>query len=109
GRQKVRLDPDEIFSKLGEYLSYTDDVRQALDWLLRQGAELSGMRVLGLDEILEQVRNQIRDRYRDFNLNRALDEMRRKLEELLDLERDTLAERLPENTDLAAKQSFLDQ
>ena len=29
GRQRVRLDPDEIFGKLGEYLSYTDDVRQA--------------------------------------------------------------------------------
>ena len=109
GRQRVRLDPDEIFSKLGEYLSYTDDVRQALDWLLRQGADLSGMRVLGLDDFLEQVRNKMRDQFRDFNLSRALDEMRRKLEELLDLERDTLAERLPENSDLAAKEAFLDQ
>ncbi len=81
GRQRVRLDPDEIFSKLGEYLSYTDDVRQALDWLLRQGAELSGMRVVGLDEILEQVRNQLRERYRDFHLRNALDEIRRKLDE----------------------------
>jgi uncharacterized protein with von Willebrand factor type A (vWA) domain len=108
GRQRVRLDPDEIFSKLGEYLSYTDDVRQALDWLLRQGADLSGMRVLGLDEILEQVRSQIRDRYRDFDLRHALDEMRRKLEELLDLERDTLAEREPRQPALAAKRAFLD-
>jgi uncharacterized protein with von Willebrand factor type A (vWA) domain len=108
GRQRVRLDPDEIFSKLGEYLSYTDDVRQALDWLLRQGAELSGMRVLGLDEFLEQVRNALRERYRDFHLRNALDEMRRKLGEILDLERDTLAERRPKNADLAAKEAFLD-
>ena len=109
GRQRVRLDPDEIFSKLGEYLSYTDDVRQALEWLLRQGAELSGLRVPGLDEILEQVRNRMREHYRDFDLSHALDEMRRKLDELLDLERDTLAERRPENPDLAAKEAFLDQ
>lgn len=108
GRQRVRLDPDEIFSKLGEYLSYTDDVRQAMDWLLRQGADFSGMRVIGLDELLEQLRNQLRERYRDFHMRNALDEMRRKLDELLDLERDTLAERRPENPDLAAKEAFLD-
>jgi uncharacterized protein with von Willebrand factor type A (vWA) domain len=108
GRQRVRLDADEIFAKLGEYLSYTDDVRQALEWLLRQGADLSGMRVLGLDELLEQVRNQMRERYRDFDLRHALDEMRRKLDELLDLERDTLAERRPERPELAAKEAFLD-
>jgi len=108
GRQRIRLDPDAIFSKLGEYLSYTDDVCQALDWLLRQGADLSGIRVLGLDEILEQVRTHMRERYRDFDLRRALDEMRRKLDEVLDLERDTLNERRPENPDLAANQAFLD-
>ena len=108
GRQRVRLDPDEIFGKLSEYLSYADDVRQAMEWLLRQGADLSGMRVLGLDEILEQVRNEMRDRYRDFDLRRGLDEMRRKLDELLDLERNTLGERQDEHPELAAKQAFLD-
>jgi len=108
GRQRVRLDPDEVFGKLAEYLSYTDDVRQALDWLLRQGADLSGMRVIGLDELLEQVRKQIRERYRDHDLKHALDDMRRKLDELLDLERDTLTERRAQNPDLAAKEAFLD-
>ncbi|MCC6763577.1 MAG: hypothetical protein IT293_02845 [Deltaproteobacteria bacterium] len=107
GRQRIRLDPDEIFAKLGEYLSYTDDIRQALDWLLRQGADLSGMRVLGLDELLEQVRKQIRERHRDHDIDHALDEMRRKLDELLDLERDTLAERRPDRPELAAKEAFL--
>lgn len=108
GRQRIRLDPEEIFGKLGEYLSYTDDVRQALDWLLRQGADFSGTRVLGLDELLEQVRKQIRDRLRDHDIRHALDEMRRKLDELLDLERDTLAERRPGRPELAAKEAFLD-
>ena len=30
GRQRVRLDAEQVFEKLSEYLSYTDDVRQAL-------------------------------------------------------------------------------
>src|SRR5438132_6347664 len=34
GTQQVRLSADEVFEKLSEYLSFTDDVQQALDWLL---------------------------------------------------------------------------
>ncbi len=37
GTQQVRLDAEQVFEKLSEYLSYTDDVQQALDWLLRPG------------------------------------------------------------------------
>ncbi|MEB2284034.1 MAG: hypothetical protein B6D46_01975 [Polyangiaceae bacterium UTPRO1] len=107
GRQRVRLDPDEIFHKLGEYLSYTDDVRQALDWLLHHGAEFPDMRVPGVDELLEEVRAQLRARFRDHDISRALDEKRRRLDELLARERDTIAARRPERPELAAKDSFL--
>lgn len=93
GSQRVRLNADQVFEKLSEYLSYTDDVQQALEWLMRQGAEWEGMRVMGLDDFLEEVREQLRQRYRQFNLNDSLDEIRQRLEELLDLERDTLQER----------------
>ena len=37
GTQEVRLQADQVFEKLSEYLSSTDDVQQALDWLLHQG------------------------------------------------------------------------
>lgn len=88
GTQDVRLDADRVFGKLAEYLSYTDDVEQALDWLLRQGAEFDGFEVVGLDELLERVRQEIRDKFSQVNIDRALDEPRRRLDELLDLERD---------------------
>jgi uncharacterized protein with von Willebrand factor type A (vWA) domain len=90
---------------LSEYLSYTDDVQQALDWLLHQGADWEGMQVMGLDDFLEQVRDEMRQRYRQFNLNNALDEVRQRLEDLLDLERDTLAEK---RTSQPAAQEKLD-
>src|SRR2546426_6121350 len=93
GSQRVRLNADQVFEKLSEYLSYTDDVQQALDWLMRQGADWEGMRVMGLDDFLESVRDELRERYRQFNLNSALDEIRQRLEDLLDLERDTLQQR----------------
>ena len=109
GTQRVRLNADQVFEKFSEYLSYTDDVQQALDWLLRQGLETDGIRIMGLDEFLEQLREQMRERYREFNLGRATDEMREKLEEILDLERDTLRQQEGERSDTAQRMNFLDK
>jgi uncharacterized protein with von Willebrand factor type A (vWA) domain len=90
GTQTVRLTAEQVFDKLSEYLSFTDDVQQALDWLLHQGLEWEGIRVAGLDEFLEQLREAMRARYRDVNMRQALAGPRSKLEELLDLEREAL-------------------
>ncbi len=92
GSQKVRLDVDRVFEKLAEVLGYSDDLQQALDWMLRQGAEWEDSRVVGLDELLDQVRQELRQRYEKFHLNEALDDPRRRLDELLDLERDALGD-----------------
>jgi uncharacterized protein with von Willebrand factor type A (vWA) domain len=112
GTQQVRLTAEQAFDKLSELLSYTDDVQQALDWLLHQGLEFEGIRVLGLDDLLEQLREAMRQRYRDVNLRSALAEMREKLQELLDLEREALdaldgGEASRERA--ARKRAFLDQ
>src|SRR5690242_18107496 len=79
GTQRVRLDADRVFEKLSEYLSYTDDVQQALEWLMRQGTEWDGMRVMGLDDFLETLREKLRQHFRDFNLDNAFDDVRRRL------------------------------
>jgi len=92
GSQRIQLTPSQVFEKLSEYLSFTDDLQQAMDWLLRQGMEWEGARVVGLDDLLEQLREEMRKRYREFNLDHALDEIRQKLEDILDLERTALGE-----------------
>ena len=109
GTQQVRLSADDVFEKLSEYLSFTDDVQQALDWLLHQGLEWQqGMRVMGLDDFLEQLREEMRSRYRDVNLRHALAEIREKLGGLLDLERDTL-DGLEDRAQAARKHDLLDR
>ncbi|MBI2962590.1 MAG: VWA domain-containing protein [Deltaproteobacteria bacterium] len=90
GSQRIQLTPSQVFEKLSEYLSFTDDLQQAMDWLLRQGLEWEGARVVGLDDLLEQLREEMRKRYREYNLDHALDEIRQKLGEVLDLERSAL-------------------
>jgi uncharacterized protein with von Willebrand factor type A (vWA) domain len=90
GTQALRLDAGRVFEKLAEFLSYSDDVRQATDWMMRQGMEFDGMKVVGLEELLEQLRQEMRQRYRDFNLRQALSEIERRLNEILGQERATL-------------------
>jgi uncharacterized protein with von Willebrand factor type A (vWA) domain len=109
GTQRVRLDADRVFEKLSEYLSYTDDVQQAFDWLLQQGAEWEGTQVRGLDDLLESLREHLRDNYRQFNLDGALDGMRQRLEELVDLEREALEQRPPDDAGVEEKGNFLDR
>ncbi|MGD0671638.1 MAG: VWA domain-containing protein [Candidatus Binatus sp.] len=87
GSQRLKLDADKVFEKLAEYLSYTDDVRQAMDWMMRQGMDFDGVRVMGLEEFVEQLRQEMRQRYRDFNLKSALSEMEQKLDDILNRER----------------------
>src|ERR1700751_4256580 len=92
GSQRIRLTPSQVFEKLSDSLSFTDDLQQAMDWLLRQGMEWEGARVVGLDELLEQLREEMRKRYRQFDLDHSLDAARQKLDEILDLERAALEE-----------------
>jgi uncharacterized protein with von Willebrand factor type A (vWA) domain len=90
GSQQLKLDADKVFEKLAEFLSYTDDVRQAMDWMTRQGMEFDGSRVTGLEEFLEQLRQEMRQRYREFNLKEALSELEQRLGDIVDRERGTL-------------------
>ncbi|HTY56374.1 MAG TPA: VWA domain-containing protein [Candidatus Binataceae bacterium] len=107
GTQKVRLDADKVFEKLSEYLSLTDDVNQAVDWLMRQGMDFDGSQVAGLDQILEELRQEMRQRYRDFNLKNALSEMEQRLEDILDRERATLDALTSDKPELEEKQRQL--
>jgi len=107
GSQKVRLTAERVFEKLAEYLSYTDDIQQAWEWLLRHGLDLEGVRVMGLDDLLEQLREAIRERQQQVTLDRALDPIAERLEELLDLERAALEAQ--DDAAAAAKRAELEQ
>jgi len=109
GTQRVQLDADKVFERLSELLSYTDDVRQALDWLMRQGIDGDGLQIKGLEEILAELRDKIREQYGDYNLDHALDDKRRRLDELVELEQESLREKLPARPDLKDKQDLLEQ
>jgi uncharacterized protein with von Willebrand factor type A (vWA) domain len=65
------------------------------------------MRIMGLDDFLEQLREEMRSRYRRVNLRQAFVDPLEKLEELLDLERAALADADPDH--VARRRELLDR
>jgi uncharacterized protein with von Willebrand factor type A (vWA) domain len=109
GTQRVRLSADQVFEKLAEHLANTDDVQQAMDMLMRQGMEGEEGKLKGLDDLVRELREEMRKRYREFNLRSSLDEIQQKLAEILKQEKQTLAERRPHKPELTEKENFLKQ
>ena len=109
GTQRVRLSAERVFGQLAEHLSYTDDIQQAFDWLLRHGLQFDDVRVMGVDDLVRALREEMRRRHGQFNLEQALDPIGRRLEELVDLERDALDRCGADSAVVQAKRQQLDR
>lgn len=109
GTQRVRLQVDRVFEQFAQYLAFTDDLRQALDSLLRHGLVWEGARVLGLDDLLAQVREQIDQRLQQYDLRSGLDDARHRLDELLEIEAEALREKSRSQPELQGKLDFLER
>jgi uncharacterized protein with von Willebrand factor type A (vWA) domain len=90
GSQRVRLDPEQVFARLAEYLSEADDLGEALDRLLREGLSGEEFEVLGVDDLVAKLRAELQRLYDTHNLDHALDRHDERLEGLLDDEREAL-------------------
>ena len=93
GRQEeYRLDAESALDALSDLLMEGLDVREALEWMRQHGFELAGldMRVMGLDELMEELRSEIDELYDRFRMDGALDELRQRLEDVLDREQAAL-------------------
>jgi uncharacterized protein with von Willebrand factor type A (vWA) domain len=79
------LDAERALDALSNLMMEGLDAREALEWMRQHGFELAGldMRVMGLDELLDELREEIR---------RARADLARRFEELLDREQQRLRE-----------------
>lgn len=69
--------------------------REALEWMRRQGFELAGlnMRVMGASELARDLRDQARELFDRFDMSRATDELRERLDDILEREQRAQLER----------------
>ncbi len=92
GTQEISdLDPSEVLSSLSDDLMNYGDLRHAIRSLLQRGMpNQDGERVRGLRELLQQLRQQRRERLEQFDLGGIMDDVRERLREVLDLERSAI-------------------
>ena len=91
-QDEFRLDARRVLDALSELLMEGLDVREALEWMRRQGFELAGldMRVMGLDELMQELREEVDSLYERYRMDTATDDLRRRMEEILDREQRAL-------------------
>ncbi len=98
GTQEIPpLDPDELLEALTDDLMNFGDLQHALRNLLQRGMRNPmGQRLQGLRDLLQQLRQQRRQTLDKYNLSSAFDDIEQKLEQVLDMERNTIDRRLQE-------------
>ena len=98
GSQQIfELDADQLMDLLSEDILNHGDVLQALRDLLRQGPQNSdGQQMPGLRELMEQLKNQRRQQLQQHNMDSVVDDLKERLDEIVQLERDGIKRRLEE-------------
>src|SRR6266508_3228100 len=98
GTQEIPpLDPDEVLESLTDDLMNFSDLQHALRNLLQRGMRNPmGQRLQGLRDLLQQLRQQRRQTLDQYNLGSVFEDIEKRLEEIMSLERDTLDRRLDE-------------
>lgn len=86
---------DEVMEALSEELLADGDLRAALERLMQYGDQgrLDG-RLEGLRKLLEQLRNAKQEQLKQHNLNSVMDDITKRLEEIIQTERAGIDERL---------------
>jgi uncharacterized protein with von Willebrand factor type A (vWA) domain len=89
------LDADSALDALSDLLMEGLTADEALAWMQRAGFELAGldMRVMGLDELLAELRDRIRELEQRFRLDESTADLRRRLDDILDREQRAQRER----------------
>jgi uncharacterized protein with von Willebrand factor type A (vWA) domain len=98
GTQEVPpLDPDDVLDSLTDDLMNFGDLQHALRNMLQRGMrDPMGNRMQGLRDLLQQLRQQRRKTLDQFNLSSVFDDIKQKLDEIVQMERDTLERRMDE-------------
>ena len=87
-QSEFSLDAKEALDALSELMMEGMSAEEALEWMRQYGFQLGGldMAVMGLDELMQELRDQIEELYDKFNMDEAQQEHEQKLEDILDRE-----------------------
>jgi uncharacterized protein with von Willebrand factor type A (vWA) domain len=91
------LDKDELMDELARNLMYDGDMAYSLWKMQRHGMRDSqGRRLPGLQDLIQRLRQRRQGQLEKYNLSSVMDEIRQKLEDVLNTEREGIQKRLEE-------------
>ena len=89
------LDADDLLESLTDDLMNFGDLQHALRNLLQRGMrDPNGQWMAGLRDLLQQLRQERRQTLERFNLNSAFEDLKKKLDDIIKQERDTVERRM---------------
>jgi uncharacterized protein with von Willebrand factor type A (vWA) domain len=108
-QDEFTLDPKRALDALSELLMEGLSVEEALEWMRRSGFPLAGMnfRVMGAEELIDELRARARELMQRYRMDRATEELARRLDDILD--REERAQREAHGLESQALNEFLER
>jgi uncharacterized protein with von Willebrand factor type A (vWA) domain len=110
GSQRLDFDADDLLDAMADDVLQDGDTMRALRRLLQQGRKMpEGQRMPGLRDLMERLRQQRQQRLDRYDPGSSLEDIKRKLEQVVQTERAGLQQRVPESRERARRQGQLDR
>ena len=106
GTQLPELSPEDVLSALSEDLMEFGDLEQAMRYLMQRG--MDGQQIQGLRDMLKQLKNQRTERLERYDMGSVLEDIKRQLDEILDLEQQSIQEWQNQQADDGDASNFID-
>ena len=98
GTQRIfEIDADELMDQLSDEVLRQGDLMRALRELFRQGFQnRDGQQLPGLRDLMEQLKNRRRQQLQQYNMDSVVDDLKERLEDIIQTERAGIDRRLEE-------------
>jgi uncharacterized protein with von Willebrand factor type A (vWA) domain len=79
------LDAERALDELSDLMMHGLDVNEALEYMRQYGFDLAGQdfRVMGVQELMQELRREAQEMMRQYNLDHAMDSMRERFEQIM--------------------------
>lgn len=106
GTQLPELSPEDVLSALSEDLMEFGDLEQAMRYLMQRG--MDGQQIQGLRDMLKQLKAQRTERLERYDMGSVLEDIKQQLDEILDLEQQSIDEWQNQQSDNGDASRFVD-
>ena len=94
-QNEFSMDVQSALEQLSDLMMEGLDAQEALEWMREYGFQNAGMnmRVMGRQELIRELRDQVDSLYQQYDMQQATDELEQRLDDILDREQESLRAR----------------